>query len=121
MRIVSVRLEPAARVFALTYAVAGLASSAAFAFSGLPRVLLPIGIVMGPLFYLNFNIILARSPDLIANAFLCLGVIFSYAVTGWITGLAITLCFNLIAKKTGGINAKFVTMGTDDSVIAPLA
>jgi hypothetical protein len=81
--------------------------------------ILPIGIVMG-IFHLTFNLQFGRSPDLIANAFLCVGAILSHALTGWITGIAFTLCFNFIAQKNGGIDAKFVSVANGDSLCLPL-
>ncbi len=49
------------------------------------------------------------------NAFLCIGAVLSYALSGWITGVALTLCFNFIARKTGGMDATFVTVAEDAS------
>ena len=109
MRIISVRPAPVARVFALAYAVCGLAAFIVFAFSSLQTFTLPVGIIMG-IFHLNMNFQLARSTDLIVNAFLCVGAVFSYALSGWMTGVAVTFCFNFIAKKTGGIDARFVSV-----------
>jgi len=74
--------------------------------------ILPIGILIG-IFHLNVNIHLGRSSDLLANALLCIGAILSFALSGWITGVALTLCFNFIAEKTGGVDAKFVTVAED--------
>jgi hypothetical protein len=119
MRIISVRPAPVARVFALTYAVCGLAAFLVFAFSSLQTFILPVGIIIG-IFRLNMNFQLARSTDLIANAFLCIGAVLSYAFSGWITGVTVTLCFNFIAKKTGGIDARFVSAGNDDSAMKSL-
>jgi hypothetical protein len=110
MRIISVRPAPVARVFALTYAVFGLAAFVVYAVSSAQAFTLPIGIVMS-IFHLNMNFQLARSPDLLANAFLFVAAVLSYALTGWITGIAMALCFNFIAEKTGGIDAKFVSAG----------
>jgi hypothetical protein len=115
MRIISVGPAPVARIFALTYAVCGLVAFIQYAFSSMQTFILPIGILMG-VFHLNMNFQLGRSSDLLANAFLCVGAILSYALSGWITGVALTLCFNLIAHKTGGIDAKFVTVAEDASV-----
>jgi hypothetical protein len=120
IRIISVRPAPVGRVFAVIYAVAGLGGFVVFAFSSLQTFTLPIGLLMG-FFHLNLNLQLARSPDLIANAFLCLAVILSYALSGWITGVALTLCFNLIAKKTGGLDAEFVSVDSNDSAMQSLA
>lgn len=113
MRIISVRRAPVARVFALTYAICGLTAFLVFAFSSFQTFILPVGIILG-IFHLNMNFQVARSTDLIANAFLCVGAVLSYALSGWITGAAVTLCFNFIAKKTGGIDARFVSAGNDD-------
>jgi hypothetical protein len=112
MRIISIEPAPVARVFALTYAVFGFAAFAAYAFSSLQFFIFPIGIIMG-VFHLVFNLQLPRSHDLIANAFFCGGAILSYAASGWITGVALALCFNFIAQKTGGINVKFVSVDDD--------
>jgi hypothetical protein len=35
--------------------------------------------------------------------------ILAYPLTGWITGAVFALCFNFIAKATGGIDAKYVS------------
>jgi hypothetical protein len=112
MRIISVQPAPVARIFALTYAVCGLVAFLQYAFSSMQAFILPIGILMG-VFHLNMNFQLERSPDLLANAFLCGGAVLSYALSGWITGVALTLCINFIARKTGGIDAKFVTVAED--------
>ena len=114
MRIISVRPAPVARVFALTYAVCGLVAFIYYASSSMQTFILPIGILMG-VFHLNMNFQLGRSPDLLANAFLCIGAVLCYALSGWITGVTLTLCFNFIAQKTGGIDAKFVTVAEDAS------
>ena len=84
-----------------------------YAVSSIQIFMLPLGILLGP-FYLSINIPLGRSPDLLANAFMCIGAVLSYALSGWITGVALTLCFNFIAQKTGGIDAKFVSVAADD-------
>jgi hypothetical protein len=112
MRIISVQPAPVARIFTFTYAVCGLVAFLQYAFSSMQTFILPIGILMG-VFHLNMNFQLGRSPDLLANAFLCVGAVLSYALSGWITGVALTLCVNFIARKTGGIDAKFVTVAED--------
>lgn len=117
MRIVSVHPGAVAFVFALAYAFAGLVSFVAYAFSSLQTLLLPIGIVLG-MFHLVFNIHVARSTDLLGNAFLCLSSVLCYAATGWISGAVVAVCFNLIAQKTGGIDAKFVSVKHDGSETA---
>jgi hypothetical protein len=112
MRIIAVRPAPVGRVFALTYAIVGLAAFVMYAVSSVTTFILPFGILLGP-FYLSINIPLGRSPDLLGNAFSCIGAVLSYTLSGWITGVALTLCLNFIAQKTGGIDAKFVSVATD--------
>jgi hypothetical protein len=105
MRIISVRWQSVANVFAIIYAVLGLGAFCFFEFSGAPFLILPFGI-LGPIFHLNLNINLSRSDDLLATAFSGVATIAAHALTGWITGAATTLCFNLIIKSIGGIDAK---------------
>ena len=69
---------------------------------------LPIGI-LAPLLTLNFNFNMPRTDRPLSNAFYCMAEILAYALTGWITGAAFALCFNVIAKATGGIDAKYVS------------
>ena len=115
MRIVSVKPVPVGFIFAIVYAIFGFVNFLLFAFSSPPTITLPVGIIMG-IFHLNLDFHLARSADLIANAFDCIGSILSFALTGWITGITVVLSFNLIAKKIGGIDAKFVSV----TPVAPL-
>jgi hypothetical protein len=114
MRIISVHPGAVALVFGIIYAVFGLVAFAVWAFSSLQSLVLPIGIIMG-IFHLNLNIPVARSPDLLANALLCIAAVFCYGLTGCITGAAVAVCFNFVAQKIGGIDAKFVSLAGDDS------
>jgi hypothetical protein len=114
MRIISVLPAPVARIFAIVYGVCGLGAFLQYAFSNMQSFILPFGLFMG-VFHFNLNFHLRRSPDLLANTFLCFGSIFSHALSGWITGAAIALGFNFVAEKTGGVDAKFVITGEDPS------
>ena len=120
MRIISVRIAPAARMLAIAYALLGLVSFLRFAFENDRTLTLPFGIML-PLFYLNFNLSLTRRDDLIYNAFLCGAAIASYALTGWITGIATALTFNLVAKQTGGIDAKYFSVVREESRVVSVA
>ena len=120
MRIISVRIAPVARVLAIAYALLGLVSFLRFAFENARALTLPIGIVL-PFLYWNFNVTLTRRDDLIYNAFLCGSAIASYALTGWITGIATALAFNLIAKQTGGIDAKYFSVVREESRVVSVA
>lgn len=115
MRIISVHPGAVALVFGFTYAVFGFVAFVAYAFSSLQIFVLPIGIVMG-MFHLVFDIRLARSPDLLANALLLVAAVFCYGLTGCISGAAVAVCFNFVAQKVGGIDAKFVSVASEDAV-----
>jgi hypothetical protein len=116
MRIISVRLEPIARILAIIYAVFGLGAFFLFEFTDSQSLTLPFGI-FGPLFHLNLNFNLPRSTSVLDTFFTGVAAILAYAVTGWITGAAATLCFNPVAKRLGGIDAKYVsTITENDSV-----
>ena len=109
MRIVSVRVEPVARIFAILYAICGLGSFLIFAFSDVQYLTLPFG-VLAPLFHLNVNLNLQRAASIPYSLLLCLGSVLSYSLTGWLTGTATALCFNFAARRMGGIDAKYFTV-----------
>jgi hypothetical protein len=108
MRIISVRWQPVAKILAIIYAVFGLGAFCVFEFTGAQYLTLPFGI-LSPLFHLNLNVNLSRSDSVLSTAFGGVAEIFAYALTGWITGTAFALCFNLVAKATGGVDAKYVS------------
>ncbi|HKS76163.1 MAG TPA: hypothetical protein VJQ82_23325 [Terriglobales bacterium] len=107
MRIISVRVAPVVRVLAIAYAVFGVVAFLLYAVSSAEALTLPFGLV-APLFHLNVNLSLPRSSGVLYNAFLCIAAILSYSLTGAITGVGAAVCFNVIAKQTGGIDAKYV-------------
>ena len=109
MRIISVRLEPVARVLCLIYAVFGLGAFLLFEFSDTQYLTLPLGIV-APLFHLNVNFNLPRSTSFVLTVLCGIAEILAYAATGWITGAAAAWCFNVVAKLMGGIDAKYVSI-----------
>jgi hypothetical protein len=108
MRIVSVRVASVARVVGIAYAGFGIVAFYLFAVHGAEQLTLPVGIV-APLVYLNLNLHLARSTSVFYNIFLALSSVISYGLTGLLTGAVSALCFNFVAKHTGGIDAKYVT------------
>jgi len=114
MRIISVRPAPVARIFSLRYAVCGLVAFVQYALGNAQTFILPVGILIG-VFHLNMNFQFGHSTDLLANGFLCIGAVLTYALSGWITGVAISLGFNFVAQKTGGIDGKFVSVVDDAS------
>jgi len=114
MRIISVRLEPVARIFSAIYGFLGIVCFFQFAFSDAEYLTMPIGIV-APLIYLNFNLKLQRSTNIVWSLFYCIAEIIAYAISGWITGAAAVICFNLVAKWMGGVDARFVSTIDDES------
>jgi len=114
MRIISVRVLPVATILATAYAFLGFAAFAVYAVSRTESLTLPFGILM-PLFHLDLTLNLPRSSGVFYNVLLCVAAGLSYAITGWITGLAAAFCFNAVAKHTGGIDAKYVVIGADQA------
>jgi len=114
MRIVGIRVEPLARILAITYAPFGLGAFVLFAVSKADYLTLPFGI-LAPLFHFNVNLNLERSGSMFYNIFLCIAAVLSYVLTGWITGVVVGLCFNAVAKQTGGIDAKYVSVVLDET------
>jgi hypothetical protein len=43
--------------------------------------------------------------------------ILAYAVTGWITGAAAALCFNIACKQLGGIDAKYLSIANENDPV----
>jgi hypothetical protein len=117
MRIISIRLQSVARILAIIYAVFGAGAFCVFAFGDARYLTLPFGKV-GPLFHLNIDFNLARSSNVFYIVFCGVAEILAYALTGWVTGAVMTLCFNLIARQVGGIDVKYVstvsTMNDED-------
>ena len=113
MRIISVRVSPVAKVLAVVYAVFGLSAFVTYAVSNAQFLILPFGI-LAPLFHLNLNLNLARSGGVLYNTFLAVAAVLSYALTGWITGAVAAVLFNVVAKQMGGIDAKCVSVTSDE-------
>lgn len=114
MRIISVRVSPVANVLAIVYAIFGLSAFLQYAVSNAQYLTLPLGI-LAPLFHLNFNFNLARSGGVLYNTFLAVAAVLSYASTGWITGAIAAVLFNVIAKQMGGIDAKYVSVASEEA------
>jgi hypothetical protein len=86
-----------------------------FAIKGSDSLTLPLGI-LAPLVNLDFTLNLPRSSGVFYNIFLCVAAISSYALSGWVTGAIGALCFNAVAKQTGGIDARYLcTVNQEDA------
>jgi hypothetical protein len=119
MRIVGIRVGPVARVLAITYAVFGLAVYAMFAVKHSDSLTLPHWHA-GPSRQSRFTLNLPRSSGVFYNIFLVFAAVFSFSASGWITGVAGGLCFNVVAKETGGIDAKYVSVALDETIPKPI-
>jgi len=109
MRITSIRVASVALILMVTYAVFGLIAFVVVAVGNTQYLTLPFGFV-APLFHLNFNFNLERSSNVFSNLFACIAAILFYSATGWLTGAVSALCFNFVAKRIGGIDAKYVSV-----------
>jgi hypothetical protein len=116
MRIISVRLGPVARVLSIVYAVFGLGAFSLFEFTGAQYLSLPFGVV-APVFHLNMNFNLPRSTSIVYTVFSGLAAVLAYALTGWLTGATAALSFNVVAKRLGGIDAKYVSISNEEESV----
>ena len=66
---------------------------------------LPVGMV-APMVHFNFNF--QRTKDPVYKTLLFFASIVGYALTGWLTSMALVICFNLAARLKGGIDADFI-------------
>jgi ABC-type phosphate/phosphonate transport system permease subunit len=119
MRIISVRPEPVAKILTVVYAVFGLLSWLTFAFTGADRLTIPFGFI-APLFNLNLNLHLGRTGSVLWNAFYCLVDVLCYAISGWITGAIFASAFNFVAKRMGGVEAKYFEVLEESKLTADL-
>ena len=110
----SVRPGPVALALSCVYGAFGLLNFLFFAFSKSEYLTLPFGFVAPPLLYLNQNLKLPRTSSLAYSAFYAVAEVLAYAATGLITGASGVLCLNFVAKKMGGIPARFVTTVVED-------
>lgn len=109
MRIMSVRVRPVARVFAILYLALSPVIVILMLLSKAQYLRIPLGIVAPPLLYLNVNFDLLNPTHFLSGVLLMLLAVVCYAGTGWLTGAAAVLCFNFIARRTGGVEASVLT------------
>jgi hypothetical protein len=108
MKIMALRIQPIARVVAAIYAIFGASFWITYCFSKAPYLTLPVGIV-APMVHFNFNFHFHRTTDVVYNVLLFLASIAGYALTGWLTAMALVICFNVAARWKGGIDADFIS------------
>ena len=108
MKIVSLRIQPIAKVVAAIYALFGLSFWIAYCLGKAPYLTLPVGLV-APMVHFNFNFHFHRTTDVAYNVLLFLASLAGYALTGWLTAVALVICFNVAARLRGGIDADFIS------------
>jgi hypothetical protein len=116
MRIQGVRWEPVARVVAIIYGFIGLGAFCLSEFTRASQLTLPFG-VLAPIFQLSFNLNVPRPNGVFSGVMAGVAEILAYAVTGWITGAAAALCFNIVCRRVGGIDAKYVLIANDNDPV----
>jgi hypothetical protein len=77
---------------------------------------LPLGI-LAPVIHLNFNFNVPRPSGVLSGLLAGAAEILAYAVTGWITGAATALCFNIVCRQLGGIDAKYVSIANENDPV----
>jgi hypothetical protein len=109
MRIMSLKGRAVARVFAILYAAFSPVIVISMLLSKATYFRVPLGVIAPPLTYLNINFDLQRPEHFLSGVLFMLFGAVCYAATGWLTGAGLVLCFNFIARRTGGIEASVLT------------
>jgi hypothetical protein len=86
---------------------------------GANQMILPIRIV-APLVFLNFNLHLTMPTHFLTGIFSAIAASLCYAVTGWLTGAAAVLAFNLVARQVGGIEASVLVTPPKATAVSSL-
>jgi len=108
-KITSVEVGPVARVFAILYLMIGFGYFFFISLKHTDSITFPLGI-LAPLVSLNINLSFPRSTGVLGATFQILCCLFTYALTGWITGAAFAAALNFIASRSGGISARFISV-----------
>jgi hypothetical protein len=116
MRILSFRIEPVARVLAIIYGMFGLISVPTSLLFGAKQIILPIG-VFAPLLNFTFNLHLPLPTHFLTGVLSAAAATVCYTGSGWLTGAAAVLVFNLVARLNGGIEASVLVK--DSAAIEP--
>lgn len=116
MRILGVRWEPVARVVAIIYGLFGVGAFCLSEFTRASQLTLPLGI-LAPVIHLNFNLNVPRPSGVLSGLLAGAAEILAYAVTGWITGAAAALCFNIVCRRLGGLDAKYLSIANDNDPV----
>lgn len=109
MRIMSLRIRPVAGILAILYGVLSPLAVILMMFSDAQYLRIPLGLIAPPLVYLNINFDIQHPTHFLTGILLVLFGAACYAATGWLTGVAAVVCFNFIARRTGGIEVSVLT------------
>ena len=109
MQIMSLRVRPVARILAILYGVVSPLAVILMMFSNAQYLRIPLGLIAPPLVYLNINFDIQHPTHFLTGILLLLFGAACYAATGWLTGAAAVVCFNFIARRTGGVEASVMT------------
>jgi hypothetical protein len=120
MRITSIRVGPVARIVAIIYGVLGILYVPTVLLTGAKEMTLPVGIV-APLLYLNLNLHLPVPSHFLSGVLSALAACVCYTLSGWLTGAAAVLAFNIVARRMGGIDASVIVskLSTADNSAIP--
>lgn len=109
MRIMSLKVRPVARILAILYGVLSPFAVILMMFSNAQYLRIPVRLIAPPLVYLNINFDIQHPTHFLTGILLVLFGAACSAATGWLTGAAAVVCFNFIARRTGGIEASVIT------------
>jgi len=109
MKIIGLKIQPIASVFAAIYAAFGAFFWLSYCIGRDEYIILPVGVI-GPLLHLNINLSFHRSSAVLPNLLFFLGSLVTYALSGWLTAAIAVLCFNAIAKMKHDIDADFIRL-----------
>lgn len=107
MRIMSLKIGPVARIAAIIYGAFSPFLIVLMALSKTEYIRVPLGIMAAPFFALNINFDIQHPAHILSAMLLIFFAAACYAATGWLTGAVAVLCFNFVARRTGGIEASF--------------
>src|SRR5271155_5107178 len=109
IRIIEIKIKTVAWIMTLFYGAFGVLCAIMVPFTTSDTITLPVGFFL-PIFHFNLNLNFARPTSFLTGVLTTLAIVISFVVTGCITGILSTLLFNFIAKRLGGIDAKYFGM-----------
>jgi hypothetical protein len=101
----SLRIRPVANILAIIYLAFSPLAVVSMLWSEAEYFRLPLGILAAPWAYLSINFDIQRPTHFLSGVLFMGFAALCYAGTGWVTGAVGVLCFNFIARRTGGIEA----------------